>query len=180
MMMKNSIFILCLALFSAGVQAQVAIGKSDVNGSATILDFAEGTTSGIILPRVESLPPSVGGTFVYDATDLKVKVYGKVLDENGNPVSTSWIALTDTQGEFDSAIQDDFDEKHEGSIIGASNSSKEGVLVLESSNKAMILPKIANPEVNVKSPEAGMMCYDTVTKNLLVYNGKEWYSWSID
>ena len=149
------------------VMGQVSIGKSSVDGDG-LLDFASGTTSGIILPRVTTLPTTVGA-LVYDSTDQKVKY------NNG-----SWQDLSIESGSVDMTDQNLYSDVGNGVIIGSDTTTDEGVLTLESTDKALILPKIASPEVNVKSPEAGMICYDTVKKNLVVYNGEEWTFWSID
>src|SRR5690625_6095038 len=71
-----------LVLFAAiAANGQVALGKEDINGSSTILDFYDGADNfrGIILPAVESAPTDLtaanNGTFVFDASDNKVKMF---------------------------------------------------------------------------------------------------------
>lgn len=44
--------------------------------------------------------------------------------------------------------------------IGMPSGNADGVLVLEPEDKAMILPKVAVPQLNVKNPYSGMMCYE--------------------
>jgi hypothetical protein len=56
-------------------------------------------------------------------------------------------------------------------------SNAKGVLVLESADKAMILPKITNPHTTVKNPYPGMMCYDLTSKSLAVFDGANWNYW---
>ena len=189
--MKHTIYIglilICFSFLTA--KAQVAIGKDSVEGNSTLLDFSEDgavegdglNTKGIILPAVTTLPASpANGTFVFDTTDNKVKVFYLDADDGAEG---SWHDLTGTEeaGSFNySDILNHItntDDTGEGTIIGAETSSAEGVLVLESSDKAMILPKVASPHVNVKSPYPGMMCYDTVTKSLAVFDGTNWYFW---
>ncbi len=65
----------------------------------------------------------------------------------------------------------------EGVVIGGPASTADGVLVLESANKAMILPRINTPHLNVKNPYPGMMCYDTASKTLAVFDGSVWNYW---
>ena len=164
--MKTKI-ISVLLIFGSFTSAQVALGKTSVDGDG-ILDFEEGTTSGLILPRVDS--PSGGvGTLLYDVSSKKV------LYNNGG-----WIDLSIQEGAVDTTDQDTYTDAGGGVIIGSDSSTSEGVLVLESTDKALILPKIASPELNVINPEAGMICYDTVKKNFAVYNGSEWTFWSVD
>lgn len=62
-------------------------------------------------------------------------------------------------------------------VIGARETAVAGVLVLESADKAMVLPRVASPHLNVKSPYPGMMCYDTDSKTLAVFDGTVWNYW---
>ena len=171
--MKNLqiiIFIFCYS-FSMG---QVSIGKENVDGKSTILDFDDtNNKKGIILSTVDNIFQAItektdenNGTFLFDKSDHKVKMY-----ENN-----TWISLSET-GEFTNSISNSSAESGDGVIIGEETTKSKGVLVLESKNKAMILPKITNPHTTVKSPYPGMMCYDNATKSLAVFNGKVWNYW---
>ena len=64
-----------------------------------------------------------------------------------------------------------------GVIIGNSTSPAVGVLVLESEDLALTLPKVNNPAANAKSPYPGMMCYDTASNTLAVFDGQFWNYW---
>ena len=68
-------------------------------------------------------------------------------------------------------------ENNKQTIIGARSTAVDGVLVLESADKALVLPKISNPHLNVKSPYAGMMCYDTIRQALAIFDGTVWNYW---
>ena len=169
--MKNIIYAAILCGFASISFAQVAVGKSTVDGNNTILDFEESTTNGIILPAVTTVPPGLdatnnGGTFAFDLTDSKVKMY-----ENG-----IWVELSDV-GEKTALLTNSSNEIGDGLIIGAETSAATGILVLESDEDAMILPKVEKPEINVKSSYPGMICYETVSKSLAVYNGTVWNYW---
>lgn len=156
-----------ILFFPIILKAQIAIGKDTVDGSG-ILDFPEGTTSGIILPWVtnsENMTPVTPGTLVFDLTTSKVKYYNGV-----------WNELSDKTG-LNPVISPGNDIAANGVIIGSSTSSATGVLVLESGDRALILPKVLDPATNVKSPAAGMICYDPGTKIMCVYNGSEWFFW---
>lgn len=184
--MKNYITMIFLA--GSLAKAQVAIGKSSVSGSSSLLEFVGMTAGnlpgdtetanfrGIILPAVATTPvfgtvtPVSGnvqnGTFLLDRLSKKVRMY-----ESGR-----WVDMTDeaTSGSF---IPVAGSEAGAGVIIGSASSSASGVLVLESSDKALVLPHIKNPHASVKSPYPGMMCYDTVSNSIAVYDGDQWSYW---
>lgn len=162
--MMRVIITISFIIWSNIMFSQVAIGKVSVDGDG-LLDFASGTTKGIILPKVTTLVPQVGA-LVFDAIDKKVKLY------NGE-----WIDLSINTGAVDLSDQNAYSEDGGSVIIGNSTTSATGVLVLESSTKALILPKIASPHLNVKNPVPGMICYDTDKNLLAVYNGIEWAFW---
>lgn len=175
--MKIITYILPALLTAAGLHAQVAIGKQSINGNSTILDFNDSitNTNGIILPAVTAAstalaanPANNHGTFIYDKSDYKAKMY-----QNG-----TWVNLSETgDGAALAANVNTSAEQGKGVIIGAGNSNAKGVLILESTNKAVILPKIVNPAVNVKSPYPGMICYDTTSMSLAVFDGVRWNYW---
>ena len=153
--------------------SQIALGKASINGTQTVLDFNDAATNdkGIILPAVTPLPTlasTTNGTFLFDRTDSRVKVLEnniwKPLSDAGN--STALNANNNTSAETTGKV-----------IFGESTSSAEGILVLESPDKAMILPKISNPHTTVHNPYPGMMCYDTVSKSLAVFDGTRWNYW---
>ncbi|WP_312554710.1 hypothetical protein [Empedobacter brevis] len=166
--MKNLVYIiLVLGGFS---QAQIAIGKTAVVGSNTLLDFDQSPTNskGIILPAVTNAAnvALTNGTFVFDINTKKVRMV-----ENN-----AWKDLSDA-GNTSNLISNASNDIGNGVILGAETSAATGILVLEATDKAMILPKITNPHLTVKSPYAGMMCYDTVSKTLAVFDGTNWNYW---
>ena len=163
----NFLGILLLAsLFVIPCKGQIGIGKSSVDGDG-ILDFGD-ASKGIVLPLLPALPADpFSGTFVVDNSDLKVKVFS-----NGN-----WISLTDVPGNTDRRVINPSVETGRGVIIGSPDSPAKGVLVLESENKALILPKVANPHLNIPNPVIGTICYDTISKSLAVYDGNVWHYW---
>lgn len=184
--MKKSIYTLIFCVLATTASAQVSIGgKQSVEGTTTILDFnsdtdgkkSDGTENslGIILPAVENTTNTLAadtsqnnGTFLFDSSDKKVKMY-----EN-----ETWVALSEAGDNTQITVNNTKESsKDQGAIIGSPSSSAKGVLVLESADKAMILPRIANPHTTVKSPYPGMMCYDTVSKTLAVFNGSVWSYW---
>lgn len=149
------------------MKSQIAMGKTSVDGDA-ILDFPLANT-GIILPMVETLPTgsaASNGTFLLDKTDNTVKMRENNL----------WISLSDT-GNLAGTMPNVSAEQGEGVIIGNSTSSVQGVLILESTNKALVLPKVNDPVTNMKSPIAGTICYDTLSKTMAVFDGIKWSFW---
>jgi hypothetical protein len=75
-MLKKSLLLNLFLLFGNVITAQVAIGKSSVNGDA-LLDFPDNTTNGIILPAVTTLPTGLGatnGTMLLDYTAKRIKM----------------------------------------------------------------------------------------------------------
>lgn len=158
------------------MNAQISFGKENVNGNSTLLDFDDNplNVKGLILPpttaalQVKRGNTNENGILVFDREDSVIKVYEndswRKLSQTGN--TTEILSITNTSL-----------DKGKGIIIGDENTTAEGNLVLESTNKAMILPKINNPNQNVANPYPGMICYDTNEKSLAVYNGIEWTYW---
>ena len=65
-----------------------------------------------------------------------------------------------------------------GVIIGANISSKPGVLVLESSTRALILPYVANPHTTIgNNASIGTIVYDTTSDSLALFDGVNWHYW---
>lgn len=152
---------------------QVAIGKAAVTNTSVSLEFAD-ANRGIILPWVTSaaaVSGAVDGTFIYDISDKKVK-YRK---------SGAWSDMSvDTTGTVNTALQDTKTESSNAKVAIGTNPTADptpGILVLTDTDKAMVLPKLASPHLNIINPAAGMMAYDTVKKQLAVYNGTVWSFW---
>ncbi|MGK6341156.1 hypothetical protein ACMGDK_02890 [Chryseobacterium sp. DT-3] len=175
--MKN-IFVIILTLFSGIVFSQVAIGKTAVSSPSASLDF--GTANrGIILPWVTSTGAVTGvvnGTMAYDLSDKKVKVkyVSGWKDLSVNNSGTTVDPVTSVDGV---TIQNTATENTAAKTSIGTPTSTPGILVLEDSNKAMILPKVASPHLNIINPAPGMMVYDTFNKQLAVYNGTVWTFW---
>lgn len=173
--MKNIILTTILVVSCIGTtKSQVAIGKQSVTNTDVSLEFADTENRGILLPwvsKASDVAGAVDGTFIYDTTDKKVK-YLK---------GGSWFDLTiDTTGTVDTTLQDGkTDLPTAKAVIGANASSDTtpGVLVLSDTDKAMILPKVASPHLNIINPSPGMMVYDTTKHQLVVYNGTVWSFW---
>ncbi|MGS4344186.1 hypothetical protein ACKUSY_01050 [Myroides odoratus] len=156
---------------------QTAIGKKTTEGTDVILDFKANETRGIILPWVtkeQEVRTPVGGTLIFDAQDKKVKYYR-------GGTQAGWMDLSIHQGQVDLSIQQAIAERTNATstVIGSRTSTASGVLVLEAPDKAMVLPKMASPHINMLSPQAGTIAFDTVSKMLCVFNGTEWSFWNV-
>ncbi|MCU7618220.1 hypothetical protein NZ698_13505 [Chryseobacterium sp. PBS4-4] len=194
--MKNIIKIFCLLIANVAM-AQVAIGKASVStippantvtNPSISLEFGDYGGAllgrGIVLPWITAAmdkAAAVPGTIIYDTVDKIVKY------KNGSTAG-SWFELSknennpivgDTTGVVNTALQDSFTDNPDAKVsIGTPvTPSVPGILVLENSNQAMVLPKVASPHTNVLNPEPGTMVYDTATKQLAIFNGKVWSFW---
>lgn len=188
--MKKITAILFLTTFSVVGYSQVIIGDeigtaASDEKTAVLLEFANDGNKGIILPYVTTLPSSpTPGTILLDAStaaDARVKYYngswvdlsgdGAVITKAGDPYNTSDImtgVLADQPTEVETGI----------SVIGSTTPTADGVLVLESDTKAMILPIVESID-DVPGPSPGMMVYinKTDAKRLAVFNGSKWTFW---
>ncbi|RMZ58452.1 hypothetical protein D1632_12590 [Chryseobacterium nematophagum] len=171
--MKKRTIILIATLFTIALaKSQIAIGKQNVSNSSTSIEFADTENRGMILPYVEDKSGiTENGTMIFDTTDNKVK-YLK---------NNIWFDLSvDTTGASDLTIQTSKTENTSAKTVIGSNGASDttnGILVLSDTDKAMILPKVASPHLNIINPAAGMMVYDTTSRQLTVYNGTVWSFW---
>ncbi|MFV0197550.1 hypothetical protein OBK01_04935 [Empedobacter falsenii] len=167
MIIKKLYFTLIILLsLSTFCFSQVLIGKNTFTGSV-LLDFAENTTNGLILPHVEDVTTMTNvteGTLVFDKATKKVQYYDGV----------NWVAINQEEGQVVLNSEEKELGGDQGVIIGSEESDAKGVLILESSDKAMVLPKIYDPAKNVPSPYPGMMCYDTRGGHVYFFNGLTW------
>ena len=155
------------------IQAQVGIGKANVSNASVSLEFGNTENKGLILPYItDKTGITENGTVIYDTTDHKVKY----LKDN------SWFDLSvDATGAADVSIQGNDKTEQPGAKVSiyttGNTDATAGILVLGDTNKAMILPKVASPHLNIINPSAGMMVYDTTKRQLAVYNGTVWSFW---
>ncbi len=161
--------------------AQISIGKLSPEVDA-ILDFGNANDRGIILPHILTLhPSSVAGTLYYDTSDSKVKA---LLEDPAN--AGSLIAQDLSVLDVAPAAQYDvtkyeyahYNEKSQlqGVVIGNTNSTAPGVLVLESTEHAMILPKVTS-YLNIGAPEPGTLIYDEIKNMICIFDGEKWAFW---
>lgn len=175
--MKKTITIVSIVGCSLMGYSQVIIGDNvgtAADKTSVLLEFPNTGNKGIVLPYVKTLPASpTPGTILLDAstpTAARVKYY------NG-----SWVDLSGQDTDVTSALANQpaiTEVATAKAIIGSSTSTADGVLVLESTNKAMVLPIVTSTD-NIPSPSPGMMVYinKAGAKRLAVFNGAYWSFW---
>ena len=158
-------------------------GSAGNNTNSVLLDFPTGQNKGIILPYVRTLPTTPAeGTIVLDAvsgTAARVKYY----NANTHPGTNGWVDLSGQNGTVTTALSTQpttTEIANAKAIIGADENTPtpDGVLVLESTTKAMVLPIVSDVN-NIPSPSPGMMVYvnKADAKRLAVFNGTKWSFW---
>lgn len=183
--MKN-IFTTILLAGVSFVNAQVIIGD-DLGTASTktsvLLEFAKGQNKGIILPYVRTLPTGlalVGGAIILDATDAtkaRVRFYNGTTWQDLSGQDANLITPTDFMS-AQPTIAAAPEVATAQAIIGAQSTTVDGVLVLESTTKAMVLPTVSDVN-SIPSPSPGMMVYinKSTAKRLAVFNGAKWSFW---
>jgi hypothetical protein len=169
--LKKILIVMPVLFLSTISVAQIAVGKTNVEG-AGLLDF--GTGKGLILPWVEAAASTdADGTLIFDTTDNKVKAR----------INGAWVDLSENSGTLNTAKANKVSqhllktENDNNIILGSTTPSANGILVLESTDKALILPKMASPHLNMVDPEPGTIVYDTDANLMCVFNGEEWTFW---
>lgn len=191
--MKNIVLILftVTSVFSFG---QIAIGKTSLTklsdnvspNPSVSLEFGDGPR-GLLLPWVSgtsntapyitnSTAAAANGTLVFDVSDKKVKVkYAKGWKDL--TVDTTGTTVDPVTGMDGLSNQTPFAELPDAKVSIGTPTTTPGILVLEDNYKAMVLPKVASPHLNIINPAPGMIVYDTAAKQVAVFNGKVWSFW---
>ncbi len=190
-------------LSSIVAKAQVAIGKNEITNSSVSLEFYDNAdnTKGLVLPWTSTVVNQpmvynsttgagyrgiqgtvVDGTIIFDLSDKKVKYMrnGSWSNLTGELPLIAGSTTYNTFDAIDTSLQDNSKELENAKVaigISASTDTTTGILVLTDSNKAMILPKVVSPHLNILNPSPGMIVYDVTKKQLAVYNGTVWSFW---
>lgn len=183
--MKKLIIIVFFASISF-TNAQVIIG--DAIGTAkdktsVLLEFAANKNKGIIVPYVRILPKLaalVEGSIILDvtnATTARMKFYNGTIWKDLSGQDANLIVPINFMTAQPTALLAP-ETTSSKVIIGSSTTSADGVLVLESNTKALVLPTVSDVQ-NIPSPSPGMMVYvnKTGAKRLAVFNGNKWSFW---
>lgn len=181
--MKNLFFIiLSLSFFS--IDAQVTIGDEIGTASdktSVLLEFSQAESRGIILPYVRNKSNiNTQGTLILDSsapTQARVKLY--VGTSSANP--DGWFDFSGRNANVTSTLSSQPTSSGDTTakvIIGDKSNAPDGVLVLNSTTKAMVLPTV-NDYREIINPSPGMMVYINKTgyKRLAFYNGSVWTFW---
>lgn len=170
------LLILCITV-STACFSQVAVGKSSVTNSNVSLEFGNSENRGLILPWVTSendIINPVDGTVIFDTSDTKVKYLaaGAWIGLNADPNLVTPVTI-------DTSLQDTKTENTNAMVrIGTNvDPDVDGILVLSDTNKAMVLPKVASPHLNVVNPAPGMIVYDTTSRLVAVFTGDALEFW---
>lgn len=175
-------FLGCSSLAFSQVIIGDAVGTA-TNKTSVLVEFSK-ENKGLVLPYVRTLPtPAKGlveGTILLDASSTgasRIKVY----DGNTTAGTQGWTDLSGRDGNTTSQLANQptlAEDTNSKAIIGANSSSAAGVLVLESTTKAMVLPQVADVN-DIPKPAPGMMVYvnKAGAKRLAVYNGTVWTFW---
>ncbi|SDI02597.1 hypothetical protein SAMN05421846_103286 [Chryseobacterium taeanense] len=177
----KSILIAGGLLVSSVCFSQVAIGKTSVTNNWVSLEFGNTENRGLILPWVKvdpdtkTIPDMVDGMIIFDPADAQVKavVAGtwqtlSAADPNAGTLAAVDTSLQETKPEVSSAMV---------RIGDTENPDLKGILVLSDTDKAMVLPKVASPHLNIIDPAPGLVVYDTTAHQIAVFNGQGWSFW---
>ena len=198
--MKN-IFLTLSILVSACASAQVAIGKASLTKLADnitpnpsiSLEFGN-ENRGIVLPWVNgtnNTTPFISGsptteivangTIVFSTNDAKIKVKYASGWKDLTVKNNTDIIPGITNQTVNTSLQDSLSDLETAKVLIGGNPDTDttpGILVLADTDKAMVLPKVASPHLNIVNPSPGMMVYDTTKKQLAVFNGTVWSFWN--
>lgn len=169
--MRKALFFM---LFGTGLfygQVIVGSGKTQPTNSSVSLEFGTGNL-GLILPYVtaeSSVAGAVNGTIIYDQATKKVKIR-----QNGVWIDFSIIAGETVVTQPASVAGNEAARV----VIGTETAATPpGILVLEDTDKAMLLPQVTSPHLTIINPAPGMMVYDPLKKQVAVFNGTVWTFW---
>lgn len=173
--MKKNIISFILFVFYCFAFGQVAIGKTSISSPGVSLEFYDNSDNnkGIIIPWVVSIiamSDAVNGTLIYNTSDKK----------NYIKLASGWRDLSVSSGSVDTTLQDSLVDINTAKVVIGGDPNVDvtpGILVLADTDKAMVLPKVASPHLNIQQPSAGMIVYDTTAHQLAVFNGVVWSFW---
>lgn len=186
----NKIISLILLTICTRSFSQVRIGQSAANNitnTSVLLEFGDTKDKGLLLPYIETVPAdgtaqATGGTIIFDVSsnaEFKVKVKNQDAGWRDLSVESGYSAEVSNmvKGPQVLPLTDIASAK---AIIGSATSAADGILVLESADKAMVLP-IVDDYKDIKNPSPGMLAFlkglSAAEHRLIVFNGQKWTFW---
>ncbi|MNK79683.1 hypothetical protein D3C87_993530 [compost metagenome] len=181
--MKN-IILLLFTTASNILFSQVIIGDNigtATNKTSVLLEFSQSQRKGIILP------------YLTDVSDVNTP--GSIFLRVSNPTTapTAKIVYYDYDGTFKDLSPEangigaklkmntqPIAKENSSSkvVIGNETSAANGILVLESTTKAMVLPRVPSYK-DIVNPAPGMMVLTGAgDKTIAFFNGSQWNFWS--
>lgn len=176
----KKLLILSSVFLISNWNAQVIFGDAvgtATNKTSVLMEFANTGNRGMILPCVTNKTAiTTPGSMILDAT---VRTAAKIQYYNG----TTWFDLSSAQtadvSTFVASQPVALEKPNSKVVIGSETSTADGILVLESSTKAMVLPVVSSHH-NIVNPSPGMMVLVNGggIKTLAFYNGSKWAFWN--
>lgn len=179
--MKNILIIIIIACGINSTQAQVGIerdSQTEIVRGDGLMDFPENATKGILLPRVDDTSSiategTVGGAIAFNMAKQRVEFY--------NPDRNTWFGMTDASAIQVEGYTDFVNIASANGVIVEDGTGLDdaptGVLVLESNERALILPQVPDA-TQLPSPKAGTICFDMASNSIAVFNGEVWSFWN--
>ena len=165
-----------LGIISTQAQTIIGIKASNYPGNSSVLLEFSNQNKGFVVPWIPSptLTAPAAGTLYFDASsNYMLKLY------NGSSyINLTQGAAKNTLTTTTVAVPNGTDDTTKKTVIGAKTSAIPGAVVLESTTKIMVLPKVTSPHLNIVNPAAGMIVYDPTNKALCTFNGQQWTFWS--
>ncbi|MFA7447778.1 MAG: hypothetical protein WCY77_05030 [Weeksellaceae bacterium] len=179
--MKNILITATLSLLFGFSQAQIAIGKNNVSTASVSLEFGN-ENRGLLLPWVTAETAVVSpenGTIIYDAAANKVKVK-YVAGWQDLSIDAAGTTINPNTGIDGLLIQNGLAENTDAKVSIGEPTDVNGILVLEDTDKAMVLPLVESPDLNIINPTPGLMVYNPTSQRLAVFNGTVWSFWKAE
>jgi uncharacterized protein (TIGR02145 family) len=191
----KTILYAALLLLTIGANAQIAIGTAVPDPSAA-LDVSS-TKKGLLLPRMTSVQrtaiasPTVG-LQVYDTTTSSLWYHngtawidtaiGGIYKGSGSLTTNTTVAAGNNTLAFTTTATNGFsvsgttlsvDAANNAVGIGTTAPDSSSILDLTSTNKGLLLPRVANTAA-ITTPANGMLIYDLSSNCLKVYQNGSW------
>ena len=186
----NKFISILLVSISTTLFSQVRIGKStatSLSNTSVLLEFGDTKDKGIVLPYIETVAAdgtalATGGTLIFDASangEYKIKVKNQNAGWRDLSIQSGYTAAVAASVKAPQA-NPLADKSTAKTIIGSGTSAADGILVLESTDKAMVLP-IVDDYKAIKNPSPGMLAFlkglTADEHRLIVFNGQKWTFW---